>query len=164
MYNKSGGWNRQKNCKIYQNGVWTDLWDGYYFREGEQYAGVTGGWTSTGWNNSGTVTLGSTIVLSGDSTKTAIVGTAQTVDLTDANTLWFDSPKGNNGQPYGGYLCVTSAKSIATADIVTYAAINKSGKGNIDVSGLSGKYYICLYALAHTAGTAYADVSAVWME
>lgn len=151
--------------QIYQNGQWKELaapWDGYYFKDGEQYTDVTGGWTSTDWNNTGTVNVGDTIVLSGSSTTTAKIATANTVDLTDVKKIWFDSPNGANGQAYGGYLVVTKSKSIATEEVVATVAINTAGTGSVDVSGLSGKYYICLYASG--SGLAYADVRAVWME
>lgn len=152
--------------QIYQNGEWKPLevaeapWDGYYFKDGEQYTDITGGWSTDGWNNSGTATIGSTIAVSSPgASQSAVVSTKNTVDLTDAKTLYFDSPNGANGYS-SGYLCVTSEKSVATeADIKASVAI-KAGRGSLDVSSLSGKYYICLFA----HNQSYADVSAVWME
>lgn len=167
-YTTGDGW-ALRNGEVYQRDAWAALeepWDGYYFKDGELYTDITGGWTSDGWGNTGAVNIGSTITLSGNNAQaqTAKVGTAQPVDLTGARTLWYDSPSGNNGQPYGGFLCVTKAKSIATTDVVTLVTINNAGEGSVDVSGLSGEYYVCLYATAHTAGTAYVDVRAIWIE
>lgn len=164
MFTENGGWKVQSECKIYQDGAWKDLkaadasWDGYYFKNGEQYASITGGWSDEGWGNSGTATIGSSLVVSAFNNQLAVVSTKNTVDLSNAKKLWFDSPKGNNGSG-NGYLCLTSAKSITSASIVTSVQIN-SGRGSVDVSSLSGKYYICLYA----QNSAYADISAVWME
>lgn len=164
MFTESGGWKLQSECKIYQGGAWKALevaeatWDGYYFKNGEQYTDITGGWSTDGWGNSGTTTVDSTIVVSAFNNQLAVVSTKNTVDLSNAKKLWFDSPKGNNGSG-NGYLCLTSAKSITSATIVTSVQIN-AGRGSVDVSSLSGKYYICLYA----QNSAYADISAVWME
>lgn len=162
-YTTNNGW-RSRDAQVYQNGAWKALeeleepWDGYYFKDGEQYTDVTGGWTTDGWNNIGTVTVGTTIAVSGPS----MISTKNTVDLTSAKTLWFDSPNGNNGYNFG-YLCVTSAKSVADTYIATSVQV-KAGKGSVDVSSLSGKYYIVLYAPSLTGGASYADVRAVWME
>ena len=162
-YTTYNGW-KKKDVQIYQNGAWKALedpsapvtpeapWDGYYFNNGNQYTGVTGGWDTTGWNSSGTTTVGSTIVASFD----ARVGTVNTVDLSSVKKLWFDSPTGNNGYNFG-YLCALSKKgSTDFAAAVTITA----GRGSLDVSSLSGQYYLCVYA-----GTgAYADISAIWKE
>lgn len=163
MFTEASGWTK-RSCKIYQNGAWKTLeaseetWDGYYFKNGEQYTNITGGWSTDGWSNSATATVDSTIVVSASGSNTARIGTANSVDLTNVKKLWFDSPSGANGYS-SGYLCVTSAKS--SSSFAASVAVN-AGRGSLDVSSLSGKYYICLYASATNAS--YADVSAVWME
>ena len=160
-YVYANGW-VECDAEVYQDGAWNPLvipWDGYYFKDGDQYNAVTGGWTTDGWGNTGTVTVGSTIAVSSPAVShfTAI-STANTIDLTDAKKLCFDSPNGANGYS-PGYLCVISARSVATASIKVSVAV-RAGRGSVDVSGLSGKYHLCLYA----PGSSYADVSAVWME
>lgn len=166
MFTEKSGWKVQSECKIYQGGAWKALkaadatWDGYYFKNGEQYASVTGGWTTDGFNNAGTATVGSTIVASASSGKTAKIGTANSVDLTNVKKLWYDSPNGANGYN-SGYLCVTSDKSSTNFPALVEV---KAGGGSLDVSSLSGKYYICLYASGSGGNTAYADISAIWTE
>lgn len=161
-YFTNNGW-VNRDAEVYQYGAWKVLetpWDGYYFKDGEQYTDITGGWSTDGWTNTGTVTASDTIAVSAPaSSHFAAISTKNTVDLTDANTLWFDSPNGNNGYGYG-YLCVTSAKSVASADDIKASVQVKAGRGSVDVSSLSGKYYITLYA----TNQSYADVSAIWME
>lgn len=159
-YTTNEGW-VARDAQVYQYGAWKSLeepWDGYYFKNGEQYTDITGGWTTAGYDNLGTATAGSTIVVSASGGETARIGTANSVDLTNVKKLWFDSPNGSNGYS-SGYLCVTSSKS--SSSFAAYVAVN-AGRGSLDVSSLSGKYYISLYASSTNAS--YADVSAVWME
>lgn len=161
MYTKGGGWGKV-NCKIRRNGVWVSLeaaWDGYYFKDGNQYTDVTGGWTKEGWGGTGSVTVGSTIVATGTG-GTAVVGTANPVDLSGVNKVWIDSPNGTGSYGSSGYMFIARSKSTASSESVANVQINKSGSFSIDVSSLSGKYYIYLYA-----GTgAYVDARAIWGE
>lgn len=160
MYTQDGDWGKVI-CKIRRNGAWVPLeaaWDGYYFKDGNQYADVTGGWTSEGWSSNGSVSVGETIVLSAVNGQTAAVGTKNTVDLTNAKKLWIDSPNGNNG--YGsGHLIVSSDKSLSGSSSAA-VAVNRTGSISVDVSSLSGKYYIYLAA----TGPAYLDARAIWIE
>ena len=156
-YTSGSRWKR-RDAEVYINGAWKVLenpenpatpdspWDGYYFNNGNQYEGVTGGWSA--WSSG--ATIGDTIVVSN-----AGASTNNTVDLTSVSKLWFDSPNGNNGYNFG-FLCVTSGKDAT--DIKASAQI-RAGRGSLDVSSLSGSYYISLYA-----GGGYADVSAIWKE
>ena len=163
-YFTNNGWVK-KDAQIYRYGAWEALegpaapeavWDGYYFRDGEQYTDITGGWKTDGWDNHGTVAVGTTVVADGTGGQIAKVGTADTVDLTGVSKLWFDSPSGGNGYNYG-YFCVTGEKSVGH---VAASAMVYAGRNSLDVSGLSGAYHICLYSPAGS----YADVSAVWKE
>ena len=149
--------------KVFQGGEWKSLkaaWDGYYFKDGEQYTDVTGGWTKDGWGGTGPVTIGSTIAVGGSSSSEAVAGTANAVDLSSVSKVWIDSPNGTGGYGIAGYMFIAKSKSIATSESVAYVQIKNAGSFSIDVSSLSGKYYIYLYA----GGGAYVDARAIWME
>ena len=166
-YTTGSGW-KKRDAEVYLNGAWTVLeepavpevsWDGYYFKDGEQYTDITGGWKTDGFTNTGTATVGDALVVSAPaSSHFAAVCTEKTIDLTNANKLWFDSPSGNNGYGFG-YLCATTQKSALQADIAASVTV-VAGGGSMDVRSLSGAYHICLFA----SGGAYADVRAVWVE
>ena len=160
-YFTNNGWVK-KDAQIYRYGAWEalegpaapeDSWDGYYFRDGEQYTDITGGWGT--WSNG--ATIGDTIAVTN-----AGASTNNKVDLTNVNKLWFDSPNGNNGYGFG-YLCATIEKN-ATQNSIKASVQVKAGRGSLDVSSLSGSYYISLYAAGTDSIAAYADVSAVWKE
>ena len=159
-FTTNNGW-KKRDVQIYQNGAWRVLedpstpdspdapWDGYYFSNGNQYEGITGGWGA--WSNG--ATIGDIIAVSD-----AGASTSNMVDLTNVSKLWFDSPNGNNGYDFG-YLCATIEKNATQNSIKAIVQI-KAGRGSLDVSSLTGSYYISLYA----ANGAYADVSAIWKE
>ena len=159
-YTTNNGW-VERNAEVYQYGAWTELkpaWDGYYFKDGNQYTDVTGGWTKDGWGGTGSVTVGSTLVATGTGGE-AVVGTANPVDLSNVSKVWIDSPNGNNGYGFG-YMFIAKSKSVASSESVAYVQVTKAGSFSIDVSGLSGKYYIYLYA----GDRAYVDARAIWKE
>ena len=159
-YTSGSRWVR-RDAEVYVNGAWKVLenpenpespdapWDGYYFNNGNQYTGVTGGWAA--WSSG--ATIGDTIAVSNGG-----VSTNNMVDLTSVSKLWFDSPNGNNGYDLG-FLCVTSEKNASDKSVKAIVQV-RAGRGSLDVSGLSGSYYISLYA----GGGGYVDVSAIWKE
>ena len=168
-YFTNSGWVK-KTAEVYQYGAWKALedpsapvtpeapWDGYYFNNGNQYTGVTGGWSGASSGSSSHL-VGDTLAVSAPtSSSSAIVYTVNTVDLTNVTKLWFDSPNGSNGYS-SGYLCVSSTQSFATNDLKASVTI-RAGRGSLDVSRLSGSYYLVLAA----ANQSYADISAIWKE
>lgn len=165
----SGEW-ISMNAHIYQGSDWPRFslsWDGYYFKDGDQYTNVTGGWSSDVWgtHENSTVVVGNTLsVLTPDGAYAARVGTANPVDLTDVNTIWVDSPNGPNGNQYGGYLYICTAKNENTK--IREISIWKAGVLSVDVSNLSGPHYLLLRAIGGTVGNkkGYTDVRAIWKE
>lgn len=161
-YVYANGW-VECDAEVYQDGAWNPLvipWDGYYFKDGNQCTDVTGGWTTDGWSNSGTASVGSTIVLSAEYNQYARVGTAKAVDLTNVNKIWFDSPNGMGDKYYGGFICINDKKSASSPFLS--AAIKTAGTGSLDVSAISGEYYIYVYA--NGSGPSYLDIRAIWTE
>lgn len=156
-----------KEASIYQSGEWVQFssyWDGYYFKDGNQYEEITGGWSSEGWDNSGTANIGETLIVSANGNATGRMGIANPVDLTNVNTLWYDSPNGNNGASNSGYLCIADAKTYGSGNRVASTTIKNAGTGSIDVSNLSGEHYLYLYAMGSSGSQAYADIRAIWGE
>lgn len=163
-YTTDNGW-AVRDAQVYQYGAWKDLkaadasWDGYYFKNGEQYTDVTGGWTKDGWGGTGSVTVGNALVATGTD-GAAVVGTANPVDLSSVSKVWIDSPNGTGSYGTAGYMFIAKSKSTASSESVAYVQIKNAGSFSIDVSSLSGKYYIYLYA----GSGAYVDARAIWME
>lgn len=149
----SGAW-VSRTAKMYKNGVWVD-WTRYLYDNGVE-AAETGGWSTTGYSMSGysisAATKGANSITFASSTSTNLnlQGTQNAIDLTDVNTITIEltvRDKDNNG--YAGQVWVLSSKTI-TAAVARVVITNEAGSkttANIDVSSLSGSYYIACIAL-----------------
>lgn len=156
----SGAW-IYLNAYIYQNSSWVQFaedWDGYYFKDGDQCEDVTGGWTITGAEDAGAI--GETLVVESDSASlVSEISTNNMVDLTDVDTIYYYSPNGRGINYYGGYLQIyTETERVSQVNIVA------AGQGSIDVSSLSGKYYLKLFTRGGNTGNGvgYCDISKIW--
>lgn len=164
-----GEW-KQQDAWAFVGGAlvqFSSTWDGYYFKDGDQFESVTGGWAAFSEPANTTVTIGDILAVKSDNNgQTARLSTVGAVDLTEAKTLWIDSPGASSGR-YAGtvHVCTekntgTSVASVTLGDSSAY----KSGKYSIDVSGLSGSFYIFMTATAQMYGAGYADARAIWSE
>lgn len=145
---------------IYQDGwvQFAQAWDKYYFCAGEQYTDITGGWAQVG--EGGDVSVGVTLkVESSNSAVPAVAGTNNMVDLTNVSTLFFDSPGGSGGKAYGAYLQICTDSAVIKQKNFTAA-----GQGSLDVSDLSGKYYLRLFTRGGGSGNGYGDIRAIWRD
>ena len=161
-----GAW-ANAEAEIYQNGNWNSFsvtWDGYYFKDGNQYESVTGGWTTEGWNNQATASADNGIlyVESPSQLYAARIGTASPIDFSGISKLYVDSPAGQGGSFYPGYLLVCTEKQDYTN--VAQITISAAGTTIINVSDLNGSYYLLLRTLGGQSGAGSASVRAIWAE
>lgn len=162
-------------AKSYQDGEWVD-WVTFLFNEGDTCDDITGGWSNSGYTYTGTVggastsytkvapTVGNTIKVSvGAELKVAIAGTENKIDLTDTNTVALDV-ESVVGQAFA---IVTKSKALGS-DYAVIKALTASSAGttvNLDVSSLSGSYYIAVFTYGSTnITTRSAEVAKVWYE
>lgn len=162
-------------AKSYRNGVWVE-WITYLFNDGDTCVDITGGWTNSGYSYSGTVdgstykytntapTVGNTIKVSvGAELKVAIAGTANKINLTDTKTVAVDV-ESVVGQ---AFVIVTTSKALES-NYAVRKALTASSAGttvNLDVSTLSGNYYIAVFTYGSTSVTSRsAAIKKVWCE
>lgn len=163
-----GAW-ANAEAEIYQNGEWNNFsvtWDGYYFKDGDQYESVTGGWTTDGWNNQATANAGNGIlyVESPNQLYAARIGTASPIDFSGISKLYVDSPTGQGDNFFPGYLLVCTEKQDYTN--VAQITISTAGTTSINVSDLNGSYYLLLRTLGGQTGNGVgsASIRAIWAE
>lgn len=158
-----GGQWVSKTTLYYSNGEWTQLsddWDGYYFKNGDQYTERTGGWVGSHDANSET-SVGDTLYCwsngwSAAFSNDAMVSTVKRVDLTNVKTLYATG----NCVGYAIYMCVGKEK---TNWVYTDLRVSPSnGTYTFDVSNLTGEYYIYFNGHGGQDGVAQAHISAVW--
>lgn len=157
-----GAW-VSKTTLYYADGEWIQLsddWDGYYFKNGDQYTERTGGWTCSSDANS-EASVGDTIYCWSNGWSAAfsndtMVSTVNRVDLTNVDTLYATG----TFVGYAIYMCVGKEK---TNWVYTDLRVSPSNNTcTFDVSSLTGEYYIYFNGHGGQDGIAQANISAVW--
>lgn len=137
----------------------------YFFKNGDKCTAVTGGWsagTASDGFTAGDPSIGSakiTCYSSGASIVTS-AATKNKVDLTNISKLTIVSPGGstaNNG--YYGYFCVRSSRNGVGNSVAQVMIPKGAATVTLDVSGLSGSYYLMLRIQAGASGGDQVDMS-----
>lgn len=162
-YQVEGGKWYRKDAKVYRNGVWLQFstwaapWNGELFQAGNQYTDHTGGWGYT-FSWTGSVDFSSNIYWS-VTNITAFVYTARTIDVTKYSRLRF------TGSLWGSWSFGLGNKQSGLNAGNWIARIQGDGTvndGSVDISGVSGSFYVVLYASAE--GGSGGNISKVWLE
>lgn len=152
-----------KSTLYYANGEWVQLsddWDGYYFKNGDQYTEHTGGWIGSSDQNSD-YEIGSTLYAwtgtGASNANTVMIQTKNKVDLTNVKTLYATCTHSG----YTMYFIVRS--EVAHWPYVeTKVSMNSDGTFSYDVSSLTGSYYIYFSGEGGQDGGSSTHISAVW--
>lgn len=145
----NGAW-VDKTAKSYKNGEWVEwIPEGMLYYRGNECDPVTGGWSAfVGYSRSytlGSYTEGSdriTLKLNGDQ-KCVSAAPANKIDLSKASTLIVNVKRAPSEANHGLY--VTPVRTVSACDrAVAKLEELKTGKNVLDVSSLSGQYYIVL--------------------
>lgn len=159
---EGGKWYR-KDAKVYRNGAWLQFstwaapWNGELFQSGNQYTDHTGGWGYT-FSDKGSVDFSSNIWWSVNNI-TAFVYTAWAIDVTKYSRLRF------TGSLWGSWSFGLGNKQSGLNAGNWIARIQGDGTvndGSVDISGVSGSFYVVLYASAE--GGSGGNISKVWLE
>lgn len=159
---EGGKWYR-KDAKVYRNGKWLQFstwaapWDGTLWGPNNQYTDHTGGWGYAS-SNANAPYFGEFIRWSCDNT-TIFLYTNWAVDVTKFSRLRYD------GQMWGetsfglanktGWLDGSNWVARVTGDGTVY-------NGSVDISGVSGSFYITAYASSE--GGSGALFNKIWLE
>lgn len=153
----SGNWN-DVSAEIYQNGRWVQWVKPdeavYLYNAGNEYTSLTGNWeqkdASGGTNkqiqkNAADITV-SVAQTSGASRQECIAGTSNQVDLTKYKTAYINVSyyDHTNGSGEGRYseICRFGVYGSSIDSITDYVVINNAGIISLDISNLSGSYYV----------------------
>ena len=173
-----------KVSKIYQGGAWADWWNGELYTSGNEYPAVTGGWYGKPWLVSGnagpvaaeTINIESTdsyIRMSFDPSKTRRSGVllaTKKIDLTNYNQLTFSGFISQNGYSgnykANGYVLIFDSigYDYYNGNSVKSAPVSNTGVSAlspIDISDLSGGYYICVSLYNYDAASAFVQMDSM---
>lgn len=140
----------------------------WLFKDGDLCEAVTGGWISTyaipDGRSRGPTSIGE--VLTCDATDfydCAILGTDNAIDLTKINTLYVETDDSSYGVQLR--LAVGATKSIANiTDMAAKVDFTSAGIQGLDVSALSGNYYVSVSATSSGNATSLLNAEKVWGE
>lgn len=147
-------------AKSYQNGEWCDWWNGQLYEPGNTYDNITGGWAN--WFSSG----GSFVVGSdsldfnysdsggGNGTPLATRNKIDITAYTKLSAKLSDFTTSNNGSLWLG---VTEGTFDNNNDLsngfTAHTTVTSGDSVSVDISTLSGEYYVCLFVKAgYTSG------------
>lgn len=152
----SGAWT-DVTAKSFQGGVWVD-WATYLFRDGDQMTELTNGWTFK--TESGSITgsvSGNAIVFTRNGTEgqRASAFTGKTIDVTNFSKLCADVVIESFGEATDQGLTL-GLTSTNTSYNPTFVASQKESSVvsktiQLDISSVSGSYYVALYSRAAAA-------------
>ena len=137
----SGAW-VDKEAKSYQNGAWVDWWNGELYEYGNEYEGVTGGWSADS-NSNGTVTFNTdNIYLAGrDGDTYTVAGTVNSIDLSKYTKLVIKGTK--IGEHYNGG-CFRAGVASARGKSNDIVSVDSNHTGDllleIDISSVDSGY------------------------
>jgi hypothetical protein len=152
-----------KAAKSFQNGAWVEWWNGELYKNGIEYERITGGWEQY-IDSGGSITKNAdniTLILTGVGGKRScgVVNTINKVDLTNITTLHINPDWIMRMSSSGNTVAFGAADSKPRDyNTLSYPAAVIYNGDTLDVSGLSGEYYIYVGAAFDGSANYYADI------
>ena len=123
------------------------------YDSGEEYSDITGGWSGFACysgTSKGTFTKNSSsIYIKSNGSKGAqsiAAAPANRIDITDVSTLKVNVTAFKAQSEYRSYFLLSSSRDTSSTDnSVVVKEIKGTGEITLDVSGLSGSYYVIVY-------------------
>lgn len=141
----------------------------YYYNRGDKCTAVTGGWSKTGTGGSLTFGSASMTLVANSFQNPTDASTTNKVSLANIKTLYFSvksaTTYGTAGSPRVGVATTNNPKSNDASQwsaSKTLSASSAFTTVSIDVSGLTGSYYIVAGGFNGDSGTATIEIQAIW--
>ena len=146
-------------AKSYQGGAWVEWWNGELYKNGNQYENITGGWKCNSdikWHSmsiSGSIKYGEYLEVSVTGTACYNATTKNKIDMTEYSEIRYDMAEDSDTDNDG----VMFVHGITSGNIVgqngNTPAIARSNNGVINLSGISGEYYISICVASYGSKT-----------
>ena len=133
------------------------------YDSGEEYSDITGGWSGFACysgTSKGTFTKNSSsIYIKSNGSKGAqsiAAAPANKIDITDISTLKVNVTSFNVQSEYRSYFILSSSRNTSSVNnSVATKEITGTGETELDISGLSGSYYVIVYNRAIDGANTY---------
>lgn len=143
----------------------------YYYNKGDKCTAVTGGWAKTGTGGSLTFNTASMTLVANSYQNPTDASTTNKVSLANIKTLYFSvksaTTYGTQGYPRIGVATTNNPKSSDSSQwsaSKTLSASSAFTTVSIDVSSLTGSYYIVVGGFSGDSGSATIEVQDIWGE
>ena len=146
-----------KALKLYQDGAWTSLWDGYLYNSGDECIDVTGGWDTAYQSGissdlKGTLTKNADhLYLASDAYKEQVwAKTSNKINTRGHSTLevTVNSFTSSSYGPTRKFGLSDGTSWDGDSNMIASADITSTGTFYLDLSAVpEGEYYICLFCL-----------------
>lgn len=141
----------------------------YYYNKGDKCTSVTGGWSKTGTGGSLTFNTASMTLVANSYQNVADASTTNKVGLTNIKTLYFSVKSATaydrQGYPRVGVAATNDPKSSDSSQWAVSKTLSASSAFqtvSIDVSSLTGSYYIVVGGYQGDAGPATIEIQSIW--
>ena len=141
----------------------------YYYNKGDKCTDVTGGWSKTGTGGSLTFNSASMTLVADSYQNLTDASTTNKVSLANIKTLYFSvksaTTYGTQGSPRIGVAATNNPKSSDSSQWSASKTLNASSSFttvSIDVSSLTGSYYIVVGGFNGDAGPATIEIQSIW--
>lgn len=171
----SGAW-ANVTAKSYHGGAWKE-WIQYIYNKGDQFTDITGGFTTipksgTYWDGSPQVSYNADhIAFSGSSGASYVsyTSTVNMIDLTNIKTVVINVASFTGGDYTHGRIAATKTRDSQNSIHGNAAALKQfeitdTGEIELDVSSLSGDYYIAFGASFQSNDAGTLKVTEAWIE
>ena len=133
------------------------------YDSGDEYTDITGGWSGFACysgTSKGTFTKNSSsIYIKSNGSKGAqsiAAAPANKIDITDISTLKVNVTSFNVQSEYRSYFILSSSRNTSSVNnSVATKEITGTGETELDISGLSGSYYVIVYNRAIDGANTY---------
>ena len=133
------------------------------YDSGEEYSDITGGWSGFACysgTSKGTFTKNSSSIYiksNGSKGAQSIAASPENkIDITDISTLKVNVTSFNVQSEYRSYFILSSSRNTSSVDnSVATKEITGTGETELDISGLSGSYYVIVYNRAVNGANTY---------
>ena len=140
----------------------------YYYNKGDKCTSVTGGWSKTGTGGSLTFNSASMTLVADSYQNATDASTTNKVSHANIKTLYFSvksaTTYGTQGSPRIGVATTNNPKSNVASEWATSKTLSASSTFttvSIDVSSLTGSYYIVVGGYQGDAGPATIEIQSI---
>lgn len=147
-----GGVLVDKIAKSYQDGKWVE-WIRYFYKAGDEYEDVTGGWTSDGYTYPGkTPTIATKyddyFEVNGAPNEFNVLGVDEPVNFDKLNTLYVDAEPTGTVSGVSIAVVVHNTKTAAGSSLayLSCGSVLERSVFTIDISNITGDVYIMCFA------------------